>query len=235
MCGRFTLTRSAAEVAEHFGLDAVPDLEPRFNVAPTQPIPAVRWSRSDGGRVLELRYWGLVPRWAKDASGAARMINARAETAAAKPAYRDALRQRRCLVPMDGFYEWKPHPKRKRPHHITLAEGGLFAVAGLHEHWRGADGHEIASVTLLTQAACEGLRGLHHRMPVVVDPASYAAWLDPACEDGDQALARIGHETGERLAARPVSYRVNEVRHDDAACLGPPDEIQLSFLDPEEF
>ena len=235
VCGRFTLTRSAAEVAEHFGLDAVPDAEPRFNAAPTQPVAAIRWSRTGGGRILELRYWGLVPRWAKDASGAARMINARAETAAEKPAYRHALRQRRCLVPMDGFYEWKAHPTRKRPHHVALEQGELFAVAGLYEHWRGPDGGEIQSVTLLTQAACEGLRGLHHRMPVVVDATSYAAWLDPECEDGEDALGRIGHATGERLKARPVSYRVNDVRHDDAACLGPPDEVQLSFLDPEEF
>ncbi len=233
MCGRFTLTRSAAEVAEHFGLDAVPALEPRFNAAPTQLIPAVRGA--GGRRILELRYWGLVPRWAKDASSAARMINARAETAADKPAYRDALRHRRCLVPMDGFYEWKAHPKRKRPHHIALRQGLLFAVAGLHEHWRGPDGSEIASVTLLTQAAREGLRGLHHRMPVVVDPQSYAGWLDPGCEDGEEALGRIGHATGETLEPRPVSYRVNDVRHDDEGCLGPPDEVQLSFFGPEEF
>lgn len=234
VCGRFTLTRSAAEVAEHFGLDAVAGLEPRFNIAPTQDVATVRHDRVGGGRILELRYWGLVPRWADDARGAARMINARSETAPEKRAFREALRQRRCLVPMDGFYEWKAQPKPKRPHHVTIGQGELFSVAGLYEHWRGPDGNSIESVTLLTGAAGDSMRGLHHRMPVIVDSDHYDAWLDPGCEDGEIALGRTGAVQTARLEARPVSFHVNAVRHDDAGCLDPPDEVQFSLLDPEQ-
>ena len=243
MCGRFTLTTSAAEVAEHFGLDAVPELAPRYNIAPTQSVPVIRAYRlsgEEGGRVLELRYWGLVPRWSKDASGAARMINARSETAAEKPAFRDALQSRRCLVPMDGFYEWKQGPKRrggaaKRPHYIQLAQGELFAVAGLYDSWRSPDGQDLESVTLLTRAACESLRGLHHRMPVVVAPGGYSAWLDVDVEGDERTLKAIDPERGRGLRPRPVSYRVNSVAHDDAACLDGPDAVQLSLLGDDEL
>ena len=229
MCGRFTLTRSAAEVAEHFGLDATPELTPRYNAAPTQDVAVVRARAHGQGRLFETRQWGLVPRWARDAKAAGRHINARSETAASKPAFRDALRARRCLVPMDGFYEWKVLPGQKQPHHVALPDGGLFAIAGLYEHWRGPEGREIASVTLLTRGACPALAPLHARMPVVVDPESYEAWLDPACRDGEAALGRVAQTLGERLVPRPVSNRVNDVRNDDAGCLGPPDEPQLGL------
>ena len=240
MCGRFTLTRSAAEIAEHFGLDLglgldEPDagepgaaLTPRFNIAPTQAVAAIR-EGGDGQRVLEFRHWGLVPHWASDASGAARMINARAETAAEKPAFRDALQRRRCLVPADGFYEWRKQGREPaRPHHIALPDQALFAFAGLYERWTGGDGEPLDSVTLLTRTALPNLRGLHHRMPVLVDPGGYAAWLDRGETDGVRALAALGPARGGELVPRPVDPRVNDVRHDDAACLD--DERQLSLL-----
>jgi len=231
MCGRFTLTTSAAEVARHFGLDAVPDLHPRFNVAPTQDVATVRARRPAGSPGLEFRHWGLVPHWAPDRAGAARRINARAETAAEKPSFRDALRSRRCLVPMDGYFEWKTSGRRKRPHHVRLAQGELFAVAGLYEDWRGPGGEALSSVTLLTQAASPGLRALHPRMPVVVPLGAYTAWLDPDDVEGAAALAAIDPALGRTLTVREVSDHVNDARHDGPECLAAPAAVQGSLFD----
>jgi putative SOS response-associated peptidase YedK len=233
MCGRFTLTRSAAEVAEHFGIGSGGsqlELVPRYNVAPTQDVAVVR--AAEEGRRLELRHWGLVPHWAKDAKSASRMINARAETAAERPAYRDAMRRRRCLVPSDGFYEWRPHPRRKRPHHIALPNGELFAIAGLYERWRGTAGEEIASVTLLTREATPELAPIHGRMPLVVDPESYEAWLDPRARDPVPVLEGLRQERGGQLVAKPVGFRVNDVHNDDPGCLQDDD---LPLFRAEEF
>jgi putative SOS response-associated peptidase YedK len=231
VCGRFTLTRSAAEVAEHFGLGALPDFAPRFNVAPTQEAPIVR-VRSSGERVLEWRRWGLVPAWAKDASGAARTINARVESVAERPAFRDALRRRRCLVPADGFYEWQGGRGRRRPHHLTLPGGGLFALAGLYERWLGPGGEAIDSFTVLTRPARGAVASLHDRMPLIVDPAGYAAWLDRSAPDPPALLGALPEARGAGLLAQPVDTRVNDVRNDDPACLAPPREPELPLFPP---
>jgi putative SOS response-associated peptidase YedK len=229
MCGRFTLTRSAAEIAAHFGLGETPALAPRFNVAPTQEAPIVR-ERSSGALVLELRRWGLVPPWAKDVAVGARMINARVESVAERPAFREALRRRRCLVPADGFYEWQGRAGRRRPHHLALPDGGLFAIAGLYERWIGPGGEAVDTFTLLTRPALGAVAALHDRMPLIVDPPGYAAWLDRAAADPAALLAGIPEGLGPRLVARPVDTRVNDVRNDDPACLAPPREVELPLF-----
>ena len=228
MCGRFTLTRSAAEVAEHFGLAAAPELVARFNAAPTQELPIVR-VRSSGERVLEPRRWGLVPRWAKDVGVGAGMINARIESVLERPAFREAMRRRRCLVPADGFFEWQGKARARRPFHIALPGGALFGIAGLYERWHGPGGEVVDSFTLLTRPARGVVATLHDRMPVVVDPAGYAAWLDPAAPDPAGLLRGLPEAPGEAFLARPVSSRVNDVRHDDPGCLAEPEEPPLPF------
>ncbi|MEN8161721.1 MAG: SOS response-associated peptidase [Myxococcota bacterium] len=228
MCGRFTLTRSAAEVAEHFGLDAAPAFAPRYNLAPSQEAPVVRIGR-DGERVAELRRWGLVPRWAKDVSVGARMINARVESVAERPAFRDALRRRRCLVPADGFYEWQGRAGHRRPHHIALPDGDLFAMAGLYERWLGPGGEAVDSFTVLTEPASGAVAALHGRMPMILDPEAYATWLarEALAPGAIQALAR---SRAAGLVTRPVDVRVNDVRNDDPACLAPPAEPELPLF-----
>lgn len=222
MCGRFTLTAPPAQIADAFDLDEVPDLRPRFNVAPGQAIATVRQA-PEGGRVLEERRWGLVPRWAKDPKIGARLINARAETAAEKPAFRTAFRRRRCLVPADGFYEWAKAPRGpKQPHHLRRRDRGLFAIAGLWERWRGSDGSELETCTLLTTVANPTVAPIHDRMPVILAPERWEVWLDPALEDVDVLAPLLVPEPADRLEAQPVGLRVNRPEHDDAACLAPP-------------
>ena len=231
MCGRFTLATSAQEVAEHFGLTEVPALSPRYNIAPAQSIAVVRRPESDEAPLLELRRWGLIPSWAKDPGIGSRMINARLETAAEKPAFRAAFRRRRCLVPADGFYEWKPHPKRRRPHHVRLATGELFGLAGLFESWKSPEGESVGSCTLLTTAASPAMSPLHDRMPILVDPEHYRKWLDPDLQEPDAILSLTRSSISEGLVFHPVSFRVNNPRNDDSACIEPTEPDQLRIED----
>jgi len=232
MCGRFSLATSAQQVAEHFGLAEVPELSPRYNIAPTSSVAVVRGPGGGAAPILEFRHWGLIPSWAKDPGIGARMINARVETAAEKPSFRAAFRRRRCLVPADGFYEWKPHPKRRRPHHVRLAEGELIGLAGLFEAWESPEGERIESCTLLTTAANAAMSALHHRMPVIVDPADYPAWLDPDLQEPDTVLSLTGSSISDRLRFRPVDFRVNNPRNDDPLCIEP---IEAAELQVEDF
>ncbi len=225
MCGRYTLTATPAAVARHFELAAAPELAPRYNIAPTQPVPVVRTSRK-GERRLELRVWGLVPHWARDPALGPRLINARCESVATRSAFRDAFRRRRCLVPADGFYEWQARPKRRRPHHLHLAGNALFAFAGLYERWRGAgedvgagDASPLDTCTVITTAADERVGRLHDRMPVILDPAAYAAWLDPERNDPDSLLPLLAARHPGELHLQPVGLRVNDPRNDDPDCL----------------
>lgn len=222
MCGRFTLTTTPEEVAEHFGLDQVPLLSPRFNIAPGQPIATIAKVSAGARPALALRHWGLIPAWAKDRKLGNRLINARVETVAERPSFRDAFRRRRCLVPADGFYEWASHAGGARqPVHIALPGRRCFAIAGLWESWRDPRGASIESCTLLTTEAHPKLRALHDRMPVILDPAEYAAWLDPRPAD-DATLMRLARGApAEGFELKAVSRRVNDVRVDDAACLEP--------------
>jgi len=222
MCGRFLLKSPVVELQGAFGFVERPNLEPRFNIAPTQTVAIVRLRANGDGRELALVRWGLVPAWAKEPSIGSRMINARAEGIATKPAFRAAFRQRRALVLADGFYEWRKveGAGRKQPMLIRRRDHAPFAFAGLWERWRGPDG-SLETCTIVTTAANALLAPIHDRMPVILGPADHEAWLDPARPNGEALLRPCPTE---ELEAVPVSTRVNSPRHDDATLLEPEGE-----------
>jgi putative SOS response-associated peptidase YedK len=224
MCGRFTLTSTPEQLAQRFGLEEPPRAAPRYNIAPGQDVLAIRFDAGASKRVAVHPRWGLVPSWAKEASIGARMINARSETVAEKPAFRAAFRARRCLVPADGFYEWAMHHGRKQPHFIGLQGGEPFGFAGLWERWTDPSGGELETCTLLTRDALENIRAIHPRMPVILDPAVYETWLDPALDDPALLSGLLKPPPEERIVWHPVSDRVNDVRFDDPACVAPAPE-----------
>jgi putative SOS response-associated peptidase YedK len=225
MCGRYTLTSSAEDVAREFELATVPDLRPRYNVAPGQLVPVVRVD-DEGRRALVHHRWGLVPSWAKDPSIGHRMINARSETVGEKPAFRSAFRRRRCLVPADGFYEWSGPKKARRAHWIRVGDG-LFAIAGLFECWHppppsgDASNEPLWTCTLLTTEANAAIRPLHDRMPVVIEQRDYEAWLDPTLDEREAVAAYLVPVPPDRIEVVDVGPRVNDVRNDDPGCLEP--------------
>lgn len=216
MCGRYLMTAPVEAVRRLFEAAGAPNLPARYNIAPTQEAPVVRLS--DGARELAMLRWGLVPPWAADLSVGSRMINARSETAAVKPAFRDAFSSRRCLVPANGFYEWAPQGKAKQPWLARLPDGALYGFAGLWERWTPkGGGAAVETFTILTTEANEALRPLHPRMPVMVAPADYETWLagDPAA-----AQALLKPWTGP-IETVKVGPRVNSPRFDDADCIRP--------------
>jgi len=192
MCGRYFLHSNADKLAKLFGEMTMPLLEPRYNIAPTQPVPIVRQDHN-GRREMVLVRWGLIPAWSKGPDSRFSMINARVETVAQKPAYRNAFRYRRCLLPADGFYEWRSAGGKKQPFVLRPSDGRSLALAGLWEHWQDADGNEIQSCALLTTEAQGAMRELHQRMPVYIAPQDYAAWLDCHADRTDQADQLIMH------------------------------------------
>lgn len=219
MCGRFTLRARAEDVAEHFDLDETPVLSPRFNIAPSQQVATVRTADSGEPRAIEMRTWGLVPAWAKDPAIAHRLVNARAETVAEKPAFRSAFRRRRCLIPADGFYEWAGGGAPKQPWYIARPDGGLFAFAGLWEDWESGEGAAAHSCTIITTRANTTLEGVHDRMPVILDPTDYARWLDPGSEGVEELLELLAPCPDEWLQRHTVGLRVNNPRHDGPECI----------------
>lgn len=227
MCGRFTSRTEPADIAAHFDVDevVVDDLGSRYNVAPTDPVYAVAGSL-DGTRRLGGFRWGLVPFWADDLRIGARMVNARAETLLAKPAFRRPLARRRCIVPADGFYEWEATPgsKRKQPWHIGRADGDLLAFAGLWDSWRpvmDSDDGRVVSCAIVTTTANERIGRLHDRMPVVLPPSAWDRWLDPHDEDVDALVSLLVPAPAELFELVPVSTRVNDVRNDGPDLLDP--------------
>lgn len=221
MCGRFTLSTSAEVVAEFFELGEVPELAPRYNIAPTQPVAAVVVDSKAGARVLNHYQWGLIPSWSKDPTIGARMINARAETVASKPSYRAAFKRRRCLIPASGFYEWQKLNGGKQPHLIAMRDGGVFALAGLWEHWSSADGSEIESCTIITAEPNELAAPIHNRMPVILPKTVHSAWLDPANEDPKSLESLLKPFPAKRMHAYPVSTYVNSPSRDGPKCIEP--------------
>ncbi|HEX2163312.1 MAG TPA: SOS response-associated peptidase [Thermoanaerobaculia bacterium] len=222
MCGRYTLTVPAEVVAELFALDEVPELAPRYNIAPTQEAPVIRLDpRPDPPRRrLHLLRWGLVPYWADDPSIGNRMINCRVETAAEKPAYREVFRRHRCLVVADGFYEWKKDPGGKQPFWAHRPDGRPFAFAGLWSRWRHGGGR-LDTYTILTTEPSPHLAPLHDRMPAILDPADWSAWLDPEVSDPVELRAMIARADGRDLALRPVGRQVNTASYDEPDCVEP--------------
>ena len=223
MCGRFTLRASAGVVAQQFSLLLMPLLEARFNIAPSQPVPVVRLTpgREPPERQLVLLHWGLIPSWADDPAIGNRLINARAETAAEKPSFRAALRRRRCLVVADGFYEWQRIDRRRQPYWFGLRDDRPFGLAGLWESWEGADHSAIESCTILTTEANELVRPIHDRMPVIVDAADYARWLDSAVDRPEPLRPLLRPYPSDRMKAHPVSTRVNHPGNEDPRCIEP--------------
>ena len=193
MCGRFTLSQSAEAIASVFQLNQVPTLEPRYNIAPTQPVATVLQT-SAHERQFQLLRWGLIPAWAKDATMGSRLINARAETVAEKPSFRSAFRHRRCLVIADGFYEWRRQDGKKQPFYFRMKNQQPFAFAGLWEHWQDPKGEAIDSCTILTTEANELLQQIHERMPVILNPKDYDLWLDPTVTAATATLFIYGDD-----------------------------------------
>ncbi|MCG8416964.1 MAG: SOS response-associated peptidase [Proteobacteria bacterium] len=228
MCGRYTLT-STDGLVEEFGLIQQPlDLQPRYNIAPTQRVPVVAHRASHERELIVMR-WGLVPSWAKDLSIGNRLINARCETVAEKPAFREALLRRRCLVAANGFYEWKRAGKRKIPHYIYRRSGLLIAFAGLWERWKDPDESWLLSFTIITTAANDLMAPIHNRMPVIIERADYERWLDPHIQSHDAVVDLLTPPPVDSLEMREVSTLVNSVKNDSASCVEPAAEQRWLF------
>jgi putative SOS response-associated peptidase YedK len=208
-------------LARMFGVDDVPSLAPRYNIAPSQDILAVRTARGGGSREIALLHWGFIPRWAKDPGLGGGMINARAETLSEKPSFRNAFRDRRCLVPADGFYEWRRLSGRKQPYYITLRDGGPFAIAGLWERREGEDGSVLESCALITTAANDLLMPVHDRMPAIVPPKAYDLWLDAGVREARSLAALLRPFPSGEMSAVAVGPRVNDPRHESPDCIVP--------------
>lgn len=225
MCGRFTLHTSPEQLAAHFGLDEAPQLADRYNIAPTQPVGIVRLEQNSTEREWALVHWGLIPSWTKDPSMGARMINARAETVAEKPSFRAALKRRRCLVPADGFYEWKREGRSKQPFHIRMRNEEPFAFAGLWEIWTSPDGGELQSCTVITTEPNELMTNIHDRMPVILAAEDYAEWLgngkDADAREVDQLRHLLRPFDAKLMEAYPVSLQVNSPQNEGPACIKP--------------
>jgi putative SOS response-associated peptidase YedK len=224
MCGRYSLTTTRVDLARELALpiEAIPaDLVPRWNIAPSQPVLAMR---RDGGIRLDLLQWGLVPEWAREPSGGRRPINARSETLASRPTFRDAFRARRCLLVADGFYEWAPPASKrgpKTPYFVRLKGGGVFTFAGLWSRWRGSGGREILTCAIVTCDSNGLVARIHDRMPVIVPEANREAWMNPDHADPEGLRALLRSYPAERMEMYAVSRHVNSPDHDDPACREP--------------
>jgi putative SOS response-associated peptidase YedK len=224
MCGRYSQRHSGEAIAAAFELETAPAIAPRYNIAPTQPVSVILATPEQPQPHHQLLRWGLIPSWAKTADIGSRLINARAETAAEKPSFRAALRRRRCLVLADGFYEWQvqPEAKTKQPYFFQLKDHSVFAFAGLWEHWSDPQsGGELSTCTLLTTAANDVLAPIHHRMPVILPAAAYAAWLDPTQQQPQALQPWLAPYPAEQMERYPVDRTVNSPRHDTPDCLAP--------------
>jgi len=214
MCGRYAFFSPAEAVKRTFALDLLPELMPRYNIAPTQSVAALRVA-AEGRRSLVMLHWGLVPHWAKERAIGNRMINARSETLAEKPAYRDAFRRRRCLVLADGWYEWQAAPGGKQPWFVRLRDPRPIAFAGLWERWKDpARGELLESCTIVTTDASESVRKIHDRMPVVLPEQSWDRWMDPAYSDADALSKMLGPYDTKALQAWTVSRLVNAPKNE---------------------
>jgi putative SOS response-associated peptidase YedK len=219
MCGRFVITSPPEALRQIFDYAEQPNFPPRHNIAPTQPIPVVIVENE--ARHFRLMRWGLIPAWVKDPRKITLLINARSETAQDKPAFKNAIKRRRCLVPADGYYEWQNVGDRKRPFFIHRRDGRPFGFAALAETWTGPNGEEMDTVAIVTAPANAELATLHHRVPVTIAPGDYERWLDCRLHDVDDVLELlVGNKEGE-FAWHEISTRVNKTVNDDAQLLLP--------------
>jgi len=230
MCGRYTLSSPVEVVADLFEITfpargaeqlTLPELHPRYNLAPTQEALVALVREPGAPRTLALLRWGLIPYWAKEASIGNRMINARADGVADKPAYRFSFKKKRCLIPTDGFYEWKKEGKGKQPYLIRRRDHRPFAFAGLWSTWKSPEGGLVETFTILTTDANGVIRELHDRMPVVVDRADFGTWLDPKVDDKEKLQALLKPAPDEDFETVPVSRAVNSPAHDAPDCVEP--------------
>jgi len=221
MCGRFTLFEADKILSKEFGVSAIPPLFPRYNIAPSQPVAVVRANPAGSGREIALLRWGLIPSWSKDPAIGNRLINARTETAREKPSFRNAFRRHRCLIPANGFYEWKRQERGKQPYFVRMRDGHLFAFAGMWDRWEGPDKGVIESCTILTTGANAVVSPIHDRMPVILPPTEYARWLDPELPDADSVAKILVPFQSDEMFALPVSPRVNSPTVDDEKCIAP--------------
>ena len=219
MCGRYRLSRRKQIIEEYF--ETAPwddDWDPRYNIAPTQRVPVIRQHPKEPVRQISLMKWGLIPHWAKNPSEAANTINARSETAAIKPAFRDPMRFRRCLIPADGFYEWARKGTSKQPYCFEVHDGELFAFAGLWDGWKDASGNWAKTCSILTTTANALTSAVHDRMPVILPLDAYDLWLDPGLNDVQVVSELLKPYEANAMRSYPVSVRVNRVENDDQEC-----------------
>jgi putative SOS response-associated peptidase YedK len=231
MCGRYRLSRRKQIIEEHFETaDWQDDWSPRYNIAPTQFVPVVRQHPKEPRRDLSLMKWGLIPTWAHDPSAAAKMINARSETAATKPVFRDPLKFRRCLIPADAFYEWQRTAKSKQPFCFEVNGGESFAFAGLWERWRDPSGQWVKSCSILTTTPNAVTSAVHNRMPVILGKDDYDVWLDPGMQNVASISELLKPYDARLMRCYPVSSRVNYVANDDQECSQPVESMPASAI-----
>jgi putative SOS response-associated peptidase YedK len=228
MCGRFRVSRRKQIIQEYFDCDPWDDdWSPRYNIAPTQPVPVIRQHPKASVRQLSLMKWGLIPHWAKDPSIASSTINAKSETAASKPAFRDPLKLRRCLIPADGFYEWSRTGKAKQPYCFEVNDGELFAFAGLWDGWKDSSGNWIRTCSILTTTPNAVTSTVHDRMPVILDPDNYDLWLDPGMQNVAAISELLKPHDASQMRCYPVSTRINRVSNDDEECSKPVEVVEV--------
>lgn len=226
MCGRYAFFSPVDALRNLFKVSDRPNLPPRYNIAPTQPVLVMRPGQGEqmetinpGAESLTLMRWGLIPNWSKEPDIGAKLINARSETVAEKPSFRAAFKRRRCLIPVDGFYEWKTQEGVKQPYYIHMADGAPFAFAGLWEYWMGADGSEVDTCSILTTNANKEIRDLHHRMPVILDQDQFQTWMRGTVDEAQRLMKPYAGER--KIAFHPVSRAVNRVANDMASLIEP--------------
>lgn len=216
MCNRFRLTHSQVALAKWFGASAELDDTPRFNIAPTQPVLTVRREHGEKVRRFTMMRWGLIPHWAKDITIGTRTLNARSETVTKTPAFRDSILTKRCLIPADGFYEWRAIGRVKQPYCFEVDEGALFALAGLWDQWKSLEGEIIESCTILTTTPNSLIADMHDRMPVIVPPEKYDVWLDPDVTDFDAVKGVLKPYDADQMRRYPVSTKLNNSKNEGA-------------------
>jgi putative SOS response-associated peptidase YedK len=219
MCGRFAQRTNAKRLAEEFKVGDVPEIQPRYNIAPTQDILSVR--QVEDAREAVFLKWGLIPSWTKDTSIGAKLINARSETVTEKPSFREAFKKRRCIIPADGFYEWQRTGGRKQPYFFQMRDERPFGFAGLWEKWRGSDGETLQTCAILTTEANEVLSRVHDRMPVIIHPEDYELWLGGDARELDLVTELLRPYPSSEMVSYPVSARVNNTGNVGADLLTP--------------